>query len=96
MHNFDGTECYGVLISITRSIIDTYPAVMLSCCYVVLYCWCPVHPGRVGIDGHCHLHTPHSHHHCPPLEPHTPPQTQFGLADRDIKKEQFKRDSVAF
>lgn len=58
----------------------------MLCCSAAPCCCChPVHPGRVGSDGRCHLHIPHSHHHCPPLEPRTPLQTRSVLADRDTK-----------
>lgn len=76
--------------SFTRWMIKTYPAVMLSWYWVVLVCYCcPVHPGRVDSDGHCHLHTPHSHHRCRPLEPHTRPRTLSVLADTDTQNELF-------
>ena len=71
--------------------LHTYVAAMLRCCQGGPCCCCPLHPGRVGNDGHCRLHTPHSHRHCPPPEPHTPPQTLSVLSVTDTQNEHFQR-----
>lgn len=75
-----------------NSVLNTYVAAMLRCCQGGPCCCCPLHPGRVGNDGHCRLHTPRSHHHCPPPEPHTPPQTLSVLSERDSQNEHFHKN----